>query len=43
MIAMPSAVGVFAWLATIWTGRPQFTTPFLFFASFIILFTIGGV
>jgi heme/copper-type cytochrome/quinol oxidase subunit 1 len=38
-----SAVGVFAWLATIWTGRPVFTTPFLFFASFIILFTIGGV
>jgi cytochrome c oxidase subunit 1/cytochrome c oxidase subunit I+III len=43
IIALPSAVGVFAWLATIWTGRPQFTTPFLFFASFIILFTIGGV
>jgi cytochrome c oxidase subunit I len=43
IIALPSAVGVFAWLATIWTGRPVFTTPFLFFASFIILFTIGGV
>jgi cytochrome c oxidase subunit I len=43
VIALPSAVGVFAWLATIWTGRPIFTTPFLFFASFIILFTIGGV
>src|ERR1700744_1954224 len=43
IIAVPSAVGVFAWLATIWTGRPVFTTPFLFFASFILLFTIGGV
>jgi cytochrome c oxidase subunit I len=43
IIALPSAVGVFAWLATIWTGKPVFTTPFLFFASFIILFTIGGV
>jgi cytochrome c oxidase subunit 1/cytochrome c oxidase subunit I+III len=43
IIALPSAVGVFAWLATIWTGRPVFTAPFLFFASFIILFTIGGV
>jgi len=43
IITVPSAVGVFAWLATIWTGRPVFTTPFLFFASFIILFTIGGV
>jgi cytochrome c oxidase subunit 1/cytochrome c oxidase subunit I+III len=43
IIAVPSAVGVFAWLATIWLGRPVFTTAFLFFASFIILFTIGGV
>lgn len=43
IIALPSAVGVFSWLATIWTGRPVFTVPFLFFASFILLFTIGGV
>ena len=43
IIAVPSAVGVFAWLATIWTGRPVFSTAFLFFASFIVLFTIGGV
>jgi heme/copper-type cytochrome/quinol oxidase subunit 1 len=43
IIALPSAVGVFAWLATIWTGRPVLTTAFLFFASFILLFTIGGV
>jgi cytochrome c oxidase subunit I len=43
IIAVPSAVGVFAWLATVWTGRPVFSTAFLFFASFILLFTIGGV
>jgi cytochrome c oxidase subunit 1/cytochrome c oxidase subunit I+III len=43
IIAVPSAVGVFAWIATIWTGRPVFSTPFLFFACFIVLFTIGGV
>jgi cytochrome c oxidase subunit 1/cytochrome c oxidase subunit I+III len=36
-------VGVFAWIATIWTGRPVFTTAFMFFASFILLFVIGGV
>jgi cytochrome c oxidase subunit 1/cytochrome c oxidase subunit I+III len=34
---------VFAWTATIWTGRVVFTTAFWFFASFIILFVIGGV
>jgi cytochrome c oxidase subunit 1/cytochrome c oxidase subunit I+III len=43
VIVIPSAVAVFAWIATIWTGRPQFTTPFLFFAGFVIVFVIGGV
>ena len=43
IITVPSAVAVFAWIATIWTGRPVFTTAFLFFASFIVLFIIGGV
>ncbi|MDA9522076.1 cytochrome C oxidase [Bradyrhizobium sp. CCBAU 11434] len=43
VIALPSAIAVFAWIATIWTGRPQFTTPFLFFAAFVLLFVIGGV
>lgn len=42
-IAVPSAVAVFAWVATIWTGRPVFTTAFLFFAGMVILFVIGGV
>ncbi|MEO7071879.1 MAG: cytochrome c oxidase subunit I, partial [Rhodanobacter sp.] len=43
LIVIPSSVAVFAWVATIWTGRPRFTTPFLFFASFIMLFVVGGV
>jgi cytochrome c oxidase subunit I+III len=43
IITVPSAVSVFAWIATIWTGRPVFTTAFLFFASFIVMFVIGGV
>jgi cytochrome c oxidase subunit I len=42
-ITVPSAVAVFAWIATIWHGRPVITTAFLFFASMIILFVIGGV
>jgi cytochrome c oxidase subunit I len=42
-IVVPSAVAVFAWLATIWLGRPVITTAFLFFASMILLFVIGGV
>jgi cytochrome c oxidase subunit I+III len=43
IIVIPSAVAVFAWTATIWTGRPVFTTAFLFFAGMIVLFVIGGV
>ncbi|CAG4894831.1 cytochrome c oxidase subunit I [Paraburkholderia saeva] len=43
VIAIPSAVATFAWIATIWTGRPVFRTPFLFFAGFVLLFVIGGV
>jgi cytochrome c oxidase subunit I len=43
MITVPSAVAVFAWIATIWLGRPVITTAFLFFASMIVLFVIGGV
>jgi cytochrome c oxidase subunit 1/cytochrome c oxidase subunit I+III len=42
-ISLPSAVQVFAWIATIWLGRPVFTTAFLFFAGFIVMFVIGGV
>ena len=43
LITIPSAVAVFAWTATIWTGRPVITTAFLYFASMIVMFVIGGV
>ncbi len=43
IITIPSAVAVFAWIATIWAGRPVITTAFLYFASFIAMFVIGGV
>ncbi|TCF97724.1 cytochrome c oxidase subunit I [Paraburkholderia strydomiana] len=43
LISIPSAVAVFAWIATIWTGRPVFTVPFLYFSSFVLMFVVGGV
>jgi cytochrome c oxidase subunit I len=43
IVSVPSAVAVFAWIATICLGRPVITTAFLFFASMIVLFVIGGV
>jgi len=43
MIAIPSAIQVFCWLATIASGRPRFTTDMLFVIGFIILFVAGGL
>ncbi len=43
VITIPSAIAVFAWIATIWTGRPVITTAFLYYAGFIAMFVIGGV
>jgi len=43
VISIPSAVAVFAWIATIWLGKPVFKTPLLFFAGFVLLFVMGGV
>ncbi len=43
IITVPSAVAVFAWTATIWTGRLVINTASLFFSSMIVLFVIGGV
>lgn len=43
VIAIPSAVAVFAWIATIWGGNPVLKVPFLYFAGFVLMFVIGGV
>jgi cytochrome c oxidase subunit I len=43
MIALPSAVKVFNWLATMYNGNIQFTTACLFAISFVSLFIIGGL
>jgi len=43
LIAVPTGVKVFNWLATMWRGSLTFETPMLFAMSFIVLFTIGGL
>lgn len=43
MITIPSGVSIFAWIATLWYGRPVIRTPLLFLAGFIVLFVIGGL
>jgi cytochrome c oxidase subunit 1 len=42
LIAVPTGVKVFNWMATMWRGSLTFETPMLFAIAFVILFTIGG-
>jgi len=42
LIAVPTGVKVFNWVATMWRGSMTFETPMLWALAFVILFTIGG-
>jgi cytochrome c oxidase subunit I+III len=42
-IAVPMGVQVFAWIATMWSGKPTLGLPTLFVLGFLFIFVIGGV
>jgi len=43
LIAVPTGIKVFSWLATMWEGRINFSTPMLFAVGFVSMFVIGGL
>lgn len=43
LIAVPTGIKIFNWLATMWGGQIRFATPMLFTLGFIVTFTLGGI
>jgi cytochrome c oxidase subunit I+III len=43
LIAIPSGIQIFCWLATLWSGRPQLKVPLVFVLGFVAIFVLGGL
>lgn len=43
LVAIPTAVQVFSWLATLWLGKPRYSLPMLWLVGFLLVFVCGGL
>ena len=43
LIAIPSAIQIYCWLATLWTGKLNFKTPLLYALAFFFILILGGM
>jgi len=43
IIAVPTGIKIFSWIATLYGGSLRFTTPLIFTIGFLVLFTLGGL
>ncbi|OYW93442.1 MAG: cytochrome ubiquinol oxidase subunit I, partial [Pseudomonadales bacterium 32-61-5] len=43
LVAIPTGVQIFAWIATLWLGRPVYHVPMLWLVGFLIVFVAGGL
>jgi cytochrome c oxidase subunit I+III len=43
LVGVPTGIQLFAWIATLWTGRPVWRAPMLWIAGFLVVFVAGGL
>lgn len=43
LVALPTGVQIFAWLGTLWAGKPQMKLPMLYLIGFFVTFVMGGL
>lgn len=43
MVAIPTAIQIFAWIGTLWAGRPRWSLPMLYIGGFFMTFVFGGL
>jgi len=43
LVAVPTALQIFAWIGTLWKGRPELKLPMLYLLGFFVIFVLGGL